>query len=350
MALGQIRVAAFNAALSPARDVAHLDAVATIIRANAPDVLLLNEVDHNHPEDPLGELQSRLIGVDGTPAYAHVFVAPVNTGRPSGFDLDGDGNTRGPADAWGYGAYPGQYGMAVLSKFPIDTDAARTFRTLKWRDRPGHRMPEGFFPPAAEAGFPLSSKSHWDVPIRVGGHTLHLLASHPTPPVFDGPEDRNGRRNADEIGFWVEYLAPAHDRWIIDDAGHRGGLAPGALCVVAGDLNNDPDEGDGDRAAITALLNHPRLADPSPRSAGAAAAGLDADDTARWGKRVDYVLPCRELALVDSGVYWPAPGPPGADEATTASDHRLVWVDVTLPPLSTDTSGAGPAPAPRADR
>jgi hypothetical protein len=40
--------------------------------------------------------------------------------------------------------------------------------------------------------FRLSSKSHWDVPIVIGRKTVHFLVSHPTPPVFDGPEDRNG--------------------------------------------------------------------------------------------------------------------------------------------------------------
>jgi len=33
----------------------------------------------------------------------------------------------------------------------------------------------------------------------MGGQVIHILASHPTPPVFDGVEDRNGRRNHDEI-------------------------------------------------------------------------------------------------------------------------------------------------------
>ena len=37
--------------------------------------------------------------------------------------------------------------------------------------------------------FRLSSKSHWDVPLRVGGEVVHFLVSHPTPPVFDGPDD-----------------------------------------------------------------------------------------------------------------------------------------------------------------
>ena len=45
----------------------------------------------------------------------------------------------------------------------------------------------------------LSSTSHWGVPVDVDGSTVRFLVSHPTPPVFDGAEDRNGTRNHDEI-------------------------------------------------------------------------------------------------------------------------------------------------------
>ena len=69
----------------------------------------------------------------------------------------------------------------------------------------------------------LSSKSHWDVPVRVGAAVIHFLVCHPTPPVFDGPEDRNGARNSDEIRFWSDYIAGA--QYIHEDAGVKGGLA-----------------------------------------------------------------------------------------------------------------------------
>ena len=47
--------------------------------------------------------------------------------------------------------------------------------------------------------------------------------------------------------------------------------------------------------------------------------------------RVDYALPSRGLEVKATGVYWPKPGEPGAD-AVTASDHRMVWVDVAIKP------------------
>ena len=62
----------------------------------------------------------------------------------------------------------------------------------------------------------------------VGGKVIHTLVSHPTPPVFDGPEDRNGTRNHDEIRLWSDYVLPSRSGYIYDDEGERGGLKPGA--------------------------------------------------------------------------------------------------------------------------
>jgi hypothetical protein len=43
--------------------------------------------------------------------------------------------------------------------------------------------------------------------------------------------------------------------------------------------------------------------------------------------RIDYALPSRGLTISDGGVFWTVPGQPGSD-AITASDHRLVWIDI----------------------
>jgi hypothetical protein len=255
-------------------------AAAEIIALVRPDVLVLQEVDVP-PEDP-GAVAAAFVAAYLAPAglaFPHLFVAPSNTGRLSGFDLDADGRVAGEADrgsrAWGddsfgFGTYPGQYGMAIVSRRPLAAERARTFRDFPWRQLPGHHIPDGFYSPEELDQLPLSSKSHWDLPIEVGGHTLHLLVSHPTPPVFDGDEDRNGRRNFDEIAFWLRYLedSPA----LVDDRGGRGGLAGDALFVLAGDLNADPLRPstllDG-TTAIRQLLAHPRVVDhrlPIPAS------------------------------------------------------------------------------------
>lgn len=363
-AAGSLRVATFNTSLYSERsgglierlhgDDAAARKIAATIQRQRPDILLLNEFDYDAAGAAADLFQRRYLGMPqhGQPGitYRYRYFAPVNTGVPSGFDLDGDGRHDGPGDAWGFGRHPGQYGMLVLSRFPIDASQVRTFRNLRWQDMPDARAPQKpdgspWYPPQAWALFPLSSKSHWDVPIRTPLGTVHLLAAHPTPPVFDGPEDRNGRRNADEIRFWREYVSAQAADWIVDDGGRRGGLAADARFVIAGDLNADPADGDGHRDAILELLEHPRvLRMATPESAGADAAaraagganvghrGAHRHDTADFGPRagnlrVDYVLPSVGFRAVAAGVFWPMPGETGHDWLD-ASDHRMVWIDL----------------------
>ena len=359
---GAIRVAVFNTALSrPGAGLAWKDigeaaaqprAVAEIVQRVRPDVLLLLEIDHDPEHRALTAFVALLREGQGGAEpidYPHAFAAPVNTGEPTGFDLDGDGADTAPGDAQGWGAFPGQYGMAVLSRLPIES--VRSFRLTLWRDMPGNLMPAAHYPEGAAEVLRLSSKSHWDALLRLpDGRPLHLLASHPTPPVFDGPEDRNGRRNHDEIRFWTDYIDGAG--WLRDDDGRGGGLPAGAGFVVAGDLNADPMDGDARREALAALLAHPRVRDPEPRSPGGAAAaaadgganaahrGDPALDTARWraspgpgNLRVDYVLPSTDWEVTGAGVFWPAPGDPLARlteglRRPASSDHRLVWADL----------------------
>ncbi|MCB1587283.1 MAG: endonuclease/exonuclease/phosphatase family protein [Xanthomonadales bacterium] len=328
--------------------------IAQVLRQVRPDIVLLNEFDYD-PAGTAARLFSAYLmdpGLAGEPLhYGHRFTAAVNTGVPSGLDLDGDGRSEGPQDCWGYGLHPGQYGMLLLSRFPIDTGRVRSFRQFRWAAMPGARRPHWpdgrpYHSDAIWAQLRLSSKSHWDVPVQTPLGEVHVLASHPTPPVFDGPEDRNGQRNHDEIRLWTDYLTPGGGDYLIDDQGRRGGLTAGAHHVVLGDLNADPFDGDS-REGIAGLLAVPSLqSDFLPRSAGGRLAaerdgganarhrGDPAADTGAFGAdpgpgnmRVDYVLPSRGLPIEDGGVYWPAPGQTGADWIE-ASDHRLVWVRV----------------------
>lgn len=339
--------------------------IAAVLQRVRPDIVLLNEFDHDAAHRAADLFQhdylERAQPGGGDPLrYPYRYLAPVNTGVPSGLDLDGSGTVGGEGrdrgnDAWGYGLHPGQYGMLVLSRYPIDAANVRTFQLLKWSAMPGAARPldpetgSSHYPDAIWAQLRLSSKSHWDVPIETPAGTVHLLASHPTPPVFDGPEDRNGARNADEIQLWRKYISPGDKPWLCDDAGRCGGLDPDARFVIAGDLNNDPADGDGRHEAIVELLEHPRvLRHATPHSEGAmetgtayAAAGIGhrgaaAHATGDFGDKVgtlrlDYVLPSTGLRLVDSGVYWPASADP-ASALVGASDHRLVWVDVAVEP------------------
>jgi len=331
--------------------------IAAMIQRQRPDIVLLNEFDYDAAGEAAGVFQRDYLGVDqfGESAivYRYAYLAPVNTGEPSGLDLDRNGSVAGRGDdAWGYGLHPGQYGMLVLSNHPIDIDAARSFRLLRWSTMPGALVPkdpetgEAWYPPQVWSQLRLSSKSHWDLPIDTPLGRLHLLAAHPTPPVFDGMERRNAARNHDEIRLWAEYLSPGDKPWLCDDQGRCGGLPAAERFVIVGDYNADPTDGNSLTGSIQQLLEHPRvLAYAAPRSEGAVVAAGDsasddgrrhlaAQDTAQFGPRngnfrVDYVLPSIGLTVIDSGVFWPAPGQPGA-EWLDATDHRMVWVDIAV--------------------
>lgn len=325
--------------------------VAAIVQTVRPDVLLVSEIDFDERGENSQLFLARYLNVPqgGREAidYPHVLAEPVNTGVPSGMDLNRDGDATDPDDAWGYGRYPGQYGMALYSRYPIDRERLRTFRLFRWRDMPGHVMPDGrdgrpeWYPEDVAAALRLSSKSHWDVPVEIGGRTVHVLASHPTPPVFDRAEDRNGRRNFDEIRLWADYLTGgAAASYITDDRGRRGGLPRDAAFVVMGDLNSDPGRGErfNDMAAVSQLLTHPRVRDPKPTGPGGIEAGrrrpaeVAALATSDFG-RVDYVLPSNDLGILGSGVFWPARGEPLAEvvaNARKSSDHCPVWVDLKI--------------------
>jgi 3-phytase len=377
-----VRFATFNAALTRAvargligdlstPDDPQARAVAEIVQRTRPDVLLVNELDFDAAGVAVRLFQDNYLSVGQGGAdpivYPHRVAVPSNTGVVSGFDLDRNGVIATRADlgtaayandSWGFGRFPGQFAFAVYSMLPILEDRIRTFQHFLWKDMPGALLPvepstgELFFSPEVLEQLPLSSKNHADIPIAVGSPMVHFLVSHPTPPVFAGPEGRNRRRNHDEIRFWADYVHPRHGRYVYDDTGRRGGLGPGALFVVAGDLNADPFDGASVPGAAQLLLGHPLVnAEVTPASRGgadrASAQGKlwfrsdPAHHTADFAEpagimRVDYVLPSRDLEVHDAAVFWPGDDDPlvrltGPGFPVVSSDHRLVWVDVSHP-------------------
>ncbi|MDH3255339.1 MAG: endonuclease/exonuclease/phosphatase family protein [Acidobacteriota bacterium] len=384
----RVRVALFNIRELTAEKILDVDgdgrgrhpqalAAARIIRRIAPDILILNEIDHDY-ETGWGDLalnarrfhDAYLRSGEGGLELPFFFAAPNNTGILTGLDLDRDGHVASVADrgtrmhgndAFGFGTYPGEYSMAVLSKYPILDEEARTFQKLLWRDLPGHHIPEGVFSTEVLDVFRLSSKSHWDLPVDVNGRRLHLFVSHPTPQGFDGEEDKNGRRNFDEIKLWVDYLDDGAT--LVDDRGGSGGYESADPFVIVGDLNAAPlvegREGDGSfrmsvydgMAAIDQLLLHPRLQDSGrftvsrgglehkvevPRDAGPPMFFERSTSVFGEGARIDYILPSRDLEIVNGGVFWPSEDedPEGARWADEASDHRLVWLDLVVAPAA----------------
>ncbi len=324
-----IRIATYNTELSqkgPGRLLHALnrasdpqvEAVIEVLTEADADILVLQGIDWDFENRALLALAQRLN--DRQTPYPHLFSARPNTGLYSGLDLNGDGRVGTAADAQGFGAFTGAHGMAVLSRFPIQPSlmvdlSAVIWADLAWAQLPQHLDGRPFPSPAAQAAQRLSSTNHWILPIELphNGH-LNLMVFHASPPVFDGAEDRNGRRNHDEITLWHQVLA-----------------APGSLpvdgpVVIAGDANLDPNRGDGRTDAIRRLLSHPRLQDPQPQSPSQGAATVDWQQTGPM--RVDYILPDRALLVLSSGVLWPSDP---AHVAHTASRHRLVWVDIEWP-------------------
>ena len=275
--------------------------LAPVLQAR-PDLLILTDIDHDADLAALRALQD-MLARDGHD-LPHRFGLRPNTGMPTGRDLDGDGRLGGPGDAQGFGWFSGQGGMAVLSRWPLDAARAQDLSGLLWKDLPGSRIA------ADDPGHDiqrLSSAGHWLVPVQAPV-SLTLLVFHATPPVFDGPEDRNGRRNADEIALW---------RHLLD--GRLPVPPPDGAVILAGNANLDPERGAGLRADIAALLAHPRLQDTAPT-------GPKGTATAQWpppgpgALRVQYLLPSRDLMVTGSGQIWPeAPG----------AAHGLIWIDVT---------------------
>ena len=317
---------------------AQVNAVVQVITHAAPDILLLLDVDYDHGLVTLTALRDRIASAGLT--YPHVFALPPNTGVATGLDLDGDGRRGGPRDAQGYGQFAGQGGMAILSRYPVLTAQVQDHSARLWRDLPGAllTLPDGtpLLQPEVLAVQRLSSTGHWVVPFDVHDHVLSLLAFHATPPVFDGPEDRNGRRNHDEARFWSLYLDGAF------------GPAPESAFVIIGDSNMDPYDSEGRPAAMRALLDDPRLTDPHPKGGGAGMAtpgqrGDPALDTVRWPDpgpgnfRVDYILPSADLTPRAARVLWPDPSDPMAAIAQTASRHHLVSVTLDWPPAAPPT-------------
>ena len=357
--------------------------VAEIIQRARPDVLLINEFDFVPDQQAARLFQENYLSVPHNGSrpieFAHRFVAPSNTGIASGKDLDNNGQiVTQPGsgaygnDSFGFGEFPGKFGMAVFSRRPIDYSHVRTFQHFLWKDMPGALLPDDPNTPAPQdwyspdelAVFRLSSKSHWDIPIKTGqGQEVHFLVSHPTPPVFDGVEDRNGKRNHDEIRFWSDYVNPAASGYVYDDEGGEGGLRPGEHFVIAGDENADPFDGDSVDFAIRQLLNNPRIntsftpTSPGGPQQAALQGGInnshtgnpafdtaDFADSAPGNLRADYVLPDRDIEIEGGFVFWPLNSDPLFRLVGTfsfallpdgngfpSSDHRLVAVDLKIP-------------------
>jgi endonuclease/exonuclease/phosphatase family metal-dependent hydrolase len=370
-----IRVATYNLEDVRPSDVRdgnqpRLRRLAENIQRIRPNVILLNEIAFGAEDDygrkatgattakRFNELYLRVAQRDGLkPMRYRVYTARPNTGMPSGFDLNHDGQIktsfplpepsdpvtgRPPAqtdsgraygnDCWGFGTFPGEYGLALLvdERLEVDEDAIRSFHLFPWRAMPDANLPRDengdlWYQDEVLDMVRLSSKTHLDIPVKLpNGAIVHFLASHPTPPAFDGPEQRNQKRNHDEIRFWADYIMNAG--YIVDDKGVQGGLGANTEFVILGDLNADPDEGSSYRDPMDRyLLANPRIDSSLVPVSDIPVADLDADDTARFGLRVDYILPSSGIRPLRGGVWRTL-------DAESPSDHFPVWMDLAVSP------------------
>jgi 3-phytase len=352
-------------------DDPQIERIAEIIQRANPDVLLINGFDYDHLDRASFLFEHNYLSVpqDGADPikFAYHFTGPVNAGVDSGFDLDHDGKAviapgtpQYANDAIGYGLFPGQYGMVLLSKYPIDRPNIRTFTRFKWKDMPGAMLPTD------AAGKPwysdeilqvlrLSSRSHWDVPIQIGDQTIHVLASHPVSTAVDTPEHRNAKRNHDEIRMWADYIKGGpSSKYLVDDTNRAGRDDSDFHFVLMGDLHADPLDGGALPGTVDQLLKNPRINSTyTPASPGAIEAAqndggnntkhqtpakFDTADFPDAGNapgnlRVDYVLPSKDAKITGGGVFWPLSSDSQhrlveVQPTIASSDHRLVYMDL----------------------
>jgi len=340
--------------------------IAEDIHAIDADVLLLNEIAYDKIGYPGVPNNQHTSGLNADrfvkrylkqPAY-NTIILESNTGIPSCHDLDNSGtaittppaqNTRSADssfpkltvdqraygnDSQGFGIFPGQYSMALLvsPKFEIIRENIRIYRLFKWSDLPDVRPPKkadgtAWYGTQAWEEIRLPSKTLADIPVRTpSGAIIHFVVSHPTPPGFDGAEKRNRIRNRDEIRLLRAFMD--NESWLVDDNGQKGGLQPGAHAIILGDLNADPTDGPSLKKTIAHLLTSPVLAPDRPPTSDVKINKLDPWDTARFGLRVDYILPTKNLTITQSGIWRMQKN----DTTTPPSDHFPVWADIDINP------------------
>ena len=153
--------------------------IAEIIQRVNPDIILLNEFDHvdkNHEnilyfiKNYLGQGQNKQTSIN----YPYFYQGTVNTGVSVNKNIKSDDKDNQPTtnNLHGFGYFEGHYGMVLLSKYPINEKAIRTFQHFKWRDMPGALKPidpstkKPWFSDDVWSKLRLSSKSHWDIPSK----------------------------------------------------------------------------------------------------------------------------------------------------------------------------------------
>lgn len=262
-----------------------------VIDALDADVLVLSGFDYDAQSAALAAFNAHLAS-----PYPHLTALRPNSGVPTGLDLDGNGRSTDASDAQAFGRFPGEGGMAILSRLPFLPEQSMDLSPLLWRDLPATTMPA--LPQAQAELQRLSSNGHHVTALALpDGRALRLLTWHGAPPAFDTGLPVNLRRNHDETALWLPY---------VDDL-------PSPL-VVIGQANTDPERGRGDKTALHTLLAHPRLQD--------AASGDTVDYGGDLGRlRVSYILPTCDLTIIATG----------HGDRSPHARHWPVWTQIKMP-------------------
>ena len=300
------------------RDIIHgkssqIRAALRLIATIQPDILALQRFDWDAELRAARAFQAAL-NAQGW-EMPHLVAPRHNTGVASGVDIDGNGQIGGPGNAQSYGTFAGQRGLLLLSRLPLNAQDSQVL----WANVPQTRSPD---PPEIARVQRLAYVAMLQTSITWRQHSISLLTFHASPPVFDGPEDGNGRRNADEIAYAAALVDQLHEP-----------------LVLLANTNLDPVDGEGHHEVMSQLLAHPKLQDPKPASLGGQAAAntghrgparldmVDWHDPRPGNLRVNYILPSPDFALHDGAVHWPAKELPDPQ----SNSHRLIWQDVSLP-------------------
>jgi len=315
-------------------------AAASIIRAHAPDILSIDEIQYDYPDTPDPGLPGTGLNARrfadtflADLGYRYDWMTPGNAGVRSGFEA--------PYETIGFARFPGEYGTALLSRFPIRAAEAVSFRRFLWRDLPENRLADlneslrARGKPPVPDGFPLFDKDVSDVPVEIDGRMIHVIVAHTAPPVY---ERHNVARNADHLRFLDTFVAGRPLPGIRP-------LDPEAPFVLIGDLNCDPEDGEGDAEAIRRLIENPRILAFFPEGSGSRGANPRRNTFLAGGGvpnppldfnvlqlQLDYILPSKHFANPRGLVHWPdvRSQKDALMVARRASDHFFLMVEVEI--------------------
>ncbi|GAA4891214.1 endonuclease/exonuclease/phosphatase family protein [Ferrimonas pelagia] len=347
-----------------------------------PDVLLLTGISvdvrdtdtasdaiiRNFQENYLSKAQEA--GLAGL-SYPHIYVAATNSGQRFDEDIDvsGDGLVFPPEDRNGYGHYHGQNSFVLLSQYPLDVDGVRTFRDFNWRDVNGASKPSlgggNVLGDEAWDALSIMDTNFVDLSLLLpDGRRVSLLLTQFESPMPRDLSERPRQRNRDQLQFLTDYINEWDEgKYLRDDKGQPGGVAGNRPFVIMGRLQSDEDTAHftvpyldldsyrWDSGNMRKLLSSYQIVSDgainqdAPSSQGGMLYGQEVESghtfaeiwTSMLGLRQDYVIPQRDLRIVERGVFWPAVGENGFEwfydeqgQPEPALGHlgRLTWIDI----------------------